>query len=126
MKVIILCAGYATRLYPLTENMPKPLLPVGSKPILEWILERVQKVQSVQAVYVVSNQKFAGHFETWAAKMEYPWPVEVVNESPLAGKYSAKLNVSWRILSRISIARRLAYLMFAAVGASGAPLSMSV
>lgn len=80
MKVIILCAGYATRLYPLTENMPKPLLPVGNKPILEWILERVQKVQGVETVYLVSNQKFAGHFETWAAKMKYPWPVEVVND----------------------------------------------
>lgn len=80
MKVIILCAGYATRLYPLTENMPKPLLPVGNKPILEWILERVQKVQGVEAVYLVSNQKFAGHFETWAGKAKYPWPVEVVND----------------------------------------------
>ena len=93
MKVIILCAGYATRLYPLTENMPKPLLPVGNKPILEWILERVQKIQDVQAVYLVSNQKFTGHFETWAAsksgeprpgeraaKVKYPWPVEVVND----------------------------------------------
>ena len=80
MKVVILCAGYATRLYPLTENMPKPLLPVGNKPILEWILERVQKVQNVEAVYLVSNQKFAGHFETWTAEVKYPWPVEVVND----------------------------------------------
>lgn len=80
MKVIILCAGYATRLYPLTENTPKPLLPVGHKPILEWILGHVQKVRDVEAVYLVSNQKFAGHFETWAAKMKYPWPVEVVND----------------------------------------------
>ena len=80
LKVIILCAGYATRLYPLTENMPKPLLPVGEKPILEWILERVQKVQEVEAVYLVTNQKFAGHFETWTAKVKYPWAVEVVND----------------------------------------------
>jgi len=80
VKVIILCAGYATRLYPLTENTPKPLLPVGHKPILEWILGHVQKIQDVQAVYLVSNQKFAGHFQAWAAKMKYPWPVEVVND----------------------------------------------
>ncbi|MEI7750578.1 MAG: nucleotidyltransferase family protein [Candidatus Omnitrophota bacterium] len=80
LKVIVLCAGYATRLYPLTENMPKPLLPVGNKPILEWILERVQKVQGVEAVYLVSNHKFAGHFEAWTAKVKYPWPVEVVND----------------------------------------------
>lgn len=80
MKAIILCAGYATRLYPLTENTPKPLLPVGEKPILEWILERVEKVQDVETVYLVSNQKFSGHFEKWAAKIKYPWPVEVVND----------------------------------------------
>ena len=80
MKVIILCAGYATRLYPLTENQPKPLLTVGPKPILEWILERVEKIRGVDGIYIVSNQKFAGHFERWAAKAKYPWPVEVVND----------------------------------------------
>ena len=80
MKVIILCAGYATRLYPLTENMPKPLLPVGSKPILDWILKRVEKLPGVETVYLVSNEKFAGHFESWAKTAQYPWPVEVVND----------------------------------------------
>jgi len=79
-KVIILCAGYATRLYPLTENMPKPLLPIGNRPILEWILERVEKVDGVETVYLVSNHKFAGHFESWSAKAKYPWSVEVVND----------------------------------------------
>lgn len=80
MKTIILCAGYATRLYPLTENQPKPLLPVGQKPILEWILGQVAKIQEVEGTYIVSNQKFAGHFEKWVAQMKYPWPVEVVND----------------------------------------------
>lgn len=86
MKVVILCAGYATRLYPLTENMPKPLLPVRNKPILEWILERVEKVAGVEAVYLVSNQKFAGHFESWASKVKYPWPVTVVNDKTLTNE----------------------------------------
>lgn len=80
MKAIILCAGYATRLYPLTENQPKPLLPVGGKAILEWILARLEKVRGVEGVYIVSNQKFAGHFEKWAQTVRYPWPVEVVND----------------------------------------------
>lgn len=80
MKAIILCAGYATRLYPLTENQPKPLLTVGRKPILEWILERVEKIRGIDGVYIVSNQKFSGHFEQWAAGAKYPWPVEVVND----------------------------------------------
>ncbi|HPW76310.1 MAG: Glucose-1-phosphate adenylyltransferase [Candidatus Omnitrophica bacterium ADurb.Bin292] len=80
MKVVLLCAGYATRLYPLTENQPKPLLPVGGRPILEWILERVSKVEEVESVYLVSNDKFAGHFETWAKHAQYPWPVDVIND----------------------------------------------
>lgn len=80
MRVILLCAGYATRLYPMTENQPKPLLPVGGRPILEWILERVSKVKRVDAVYIVSNQKFSGHFEAWSRQAKHPWPVEVVND----------------------------------------------
>ena len=52
MKALILAAGYATRLYPLTENQPKPLLPVGNKPILEWILERVVKIKGVDGVFI--------------------------------------------------------------------------
>ncbi len=80
MKVILLCAGYATRLYPLTENQPKPLLPIAGRPILEWILDRIQQIPNVQGVYVVTNHRFAGHFEKWAVKMKYPWPVEVVDD----------------------------------------------
>jgi len=44
MKVLFLCAGYATRLYPLTLNKPKPLLPVGGRPILDYLLEKVKKI----------------------------------------------------------------------------------
>ncbi len=80
MRVILLCAGYATRLYPLTENTPKPLLPVGGKPMLEWILDRVREISSVKSVYAVTNQKFSGHFEKWAANVKYPWPVDIIND----------------------------------------------
>lgn len=80
MKVVMLCAGYATRLYPLTENTPKPLLPVGGKPMLEWILDRVTKVNGVDGVYIITNHKFAAHFTEWAAKQKYPWKIEVVDD----------------------------------------------
>ncbi len=80
MKVIFLCAGYATRLYPLTENTPKPLLPVGDRPILEWILDRVRELKDVEAVYTVTNHKFAGHFEKWAQGYSAPWPIQVIND----------------------------------------------
>ncbi len=80
MKAIVLCAGYATRLYPLTQNTPKPLLPVGSKPILEWILDQLKAIKELDAVYLVTNDKFAGHFEKWARTASFPWPVETVND----------------------------------------------
>lgn len=65
MKCIILAAGYATRLYPLTENFPKPLLDVGGKPILDWLIEDIG--DAVDEFVVVSNHKFAEIFEDWAA-----------------------------------------------------------
>ena len=64
MKCIILAAGYATRLYPLTENFPKPLLDVGGKPILDWLVDDLAPV--IEEFVVISNHKFAGHFEKWA------------------------------------------------------------
>ena len=67
MKCIILAAGYATRLYPLTENFPKPLLEVGGKAILDWLIEDIDKSGLVDEFIVVSNHKFAGHFTDWAA-----------------------------------------------------------
>ena len=66
MKCVILAAGYATRLYPLTENFPKPLLAVGEKNILEWLIEDIG--DGVDEYVVISNHKFVEHFRTWSAK----------------------------------------------------------
>ena len=66
MKGIILAAGYATRLYPLTENFPKPLLKVGEKTILDWLIDDLSPV--IDDFIVISNHKFAGHFQEWASK----------------------------------------------------------
>ena len=67
MKCIILAAGYATRLYPLTENFPKPLLKVGDKTILDWLVDDIDGSQLVDEFIVISNHKFANHFVEWAA-----------------------------------------------------------
>jgi glucose-1-phosphate thymidylyltransferase len=67
MKCLILAAGYATRLYPLTENFPKPLLEVGGKPILDWLIEDLDKAGLVDGYVVVTNHRFAPVFEKWAA-----------------------------------------------------------
>jgi glucose-1-phosphate thymidylyltransferase len=66
MKVIILAAGYATRLYPLTLNQPKPLLPVAGKPMIEHVLDNLAPIGGIDRIYVVTNNKFAGHFQQWA------------------------------------------------------------
>ena len=66
MKCLILAAGYATRLYPLTENFPKPLLKVGEKTILDWLVDEIDSSDSVDEYIVISNHKFAHHFDKWA------------------------------------------------------------
>lgn len=66
MKCLILAAGYATRLYPLTENFPKPLLKVGDKTILDWLIDDIDSAGLVDEYVVISNHKYAHHFEEWA------------------------------------------------------------
>lgn len=66
MKCLILAAGYATRLYPLTENFPKPLLKVGEKTILDWLIDDIDTLGLVDEYVVISNHKFAHHFDAWA------------------------------------------------------------
>lgn len=66
MKCVILAAGYATRLYPLTENFPKPLLTVGEKTILDWLVDDIDSIKAVDEYVVISNHKYAHHFENWA------------------------------------------------------------
>ncbi len=66
MKLIVLAAGYATRLYPLTLDQPKPLLLVAGKPMLEHVLESLKPVTAIDEIFIVTNAKFAGHFQRWA------------------------------------------------------------
>lgn len=66
MKCMILAAGYATRLYPLTENFPKPLLKVQEKTILDWMIDDIDTLGVIDEYVVISNHKFAHHFDAWA------------------------------------------------------------
>lgn len=66
MKCLILAAGYATRLYPLTENFPKPLLEVAGKPILDWLIDDISKAGLIDEYIIISNHKFVHIFEEWA------------------------------------------------------------
>jgi len=76
VKALVLAAGYATRLYPLTLDKPKALLPVGGKPMLDYVLERLQAM-GVDETIVVTNAKFTPHFEEWARGKDR---VTVVND----------------------------------------------
>ena len=66
MKVLILAAGYATRLYPLTLTQPKPLLPVAGKPMIDYVLDNLAPIPGIDRVIIVTNAKFAGQFQKWA------------------------------------------------------------
>jgi glucose-1-phosphate thymidylyltransferase len=70
MNVLILAAGYATRLYPLTHTKAKPLLEVAGKPMIEWVLDNLVPVPGIETVYVVTNDKFAHDFESWAEQYQ--------------------------------------------------------
>jgi glucose-1-phosphate thymidylyltransferase len=76
VKAVVLAAGYATRLYPLTLDRPKPLLEVGGRPMLDWVLERLQAM-GVDETIVVTNAKFTPHFTEWAKEKDR---VTVVND----------------------------------------------
>lgn len=66
MNVLILAAGYATRLYPLTLTKAKPLLAVAGKPMIEWVMDNLAPVEDIDTIYVVTNNKFAQDFQAWA------------------------------------------------------------
>ena len=80
MKCILLCAGYATRLFPLTENFPKALLEIGGRPILDYILDEVNTLKEVDEIYVITNDKYASHFENWANIKNNIKPIKVFND----------------------------------------------
>ncbi len=80
MKAIILAAGYATRLYPLTIDKPKPLLKVGRKTITDRLMEKIEGISSIDKVYIVTNKKFFPHFSEWVKKSRYTKKIEVVND----------------------------------------------
>ena len=83
MNALILAAGYATRLYPLTLNKAKPLLTVGGKPIIEWVMDNLADVPNLETVYVVTNDKFASDFQDWSERYQIRQPkfkFKIVND----------------------------------------------
>lgn len=86
MKVLLLAAGYATRLYPLTLDKPKPLLPVAGKPVLEYSMDIVGSLKEVDEIFIVTNRKFSGHFERWSREYKSSKKITVVNDLTTSNK----------------------------------------
>ena len=85
MKCLLLGAGYATRLYPLTKERPKPLLPIGGIPMLQRIIEQVSEVPDMDRIYIVTNHRFAASYYNWLRdytlqKQSLPVPIEIFDD----------------------------------------------
>ena len=80
MDAIILAAGYAVRLYPLTENTPKPLLKVAGKPIVEHIINKLGELNIINKIYIVTNDKFEQNFIEWLHNFDAKKSIEIIND----------------------------------------------
>lgn len=80
MKNIIIAAGYATRLYPLTENFPKPLLKIGERSILGRMLDDIDPLPEIDSHIIVTNHKFAPIFEEWLRTVSYTKPITIIDD----------------------------------------------
>lgn len=65
MIAILLCAGFATRMYPLTAGFPKPLLPVAERPVLDYLVDQIAGLPDIEGIHLVTNAKFSAHFDRW-------------------------------------------------------------
>jgi glucose-1-phosphate thymidylyltransferase len=81
MEILILAAGYGTRLYPVIKNTPKPLLDIGGRPMIDYVLDKVRDFDGLTRVTVVTNNKFFEHFQKWAADHgNFKAEINVVND----------------------------------------------
>jgi glucose-1-phosphate thymidylyltransferase len=80
VNAILLAAGYATRLYPLTRDRAKPLLPVAGRPILDYLVDQLEQAPEIRRLVLVSNAKFLADFERWAGSRAFRKPLSVLND----------------------------------------------
>ena len=83
MKAIVLAAGYGTRLYPLTKNKPKMLLPIAERPMIDYTIEKLNAVEEIEEYFVVTNHRFADQISKWAASAPTTKPVKVIDDGTM-------------------------------------------
>lgn len=81
MRAILLAAGYGTRMHPLTKKEPKALLSVKEKPLIEYILEKIDPIDEINEIFVVTNNKFYEQFVKWRKRLEYRVPPHIINDN---------------------------------------------
>lgn len=86
MKCLILAAGYATRLYPLTENFPKPLLTIKGKPIIDWLIDDIDSCGVIDEFVVISNHKFIAHFSEWVFQKQMATKMTVLDDGSITNE----------------------------------------
>lgn len=80
MKTLILAAGYATRLWPLTLNRPKPLLPIKNRLIIEYCIDKIKNIDEIDKIYVVTNTKFVKNFKNWASDYKIDKRIQIIDD----------------------------------------------
>lgn len=80
MKALILAAGYATRLYPYTKNFPKPLLEINKKPIIEYLIEKLDNLRGLSEIIVVTNDRFFVNFKNWSDNLKTCKKIRIIND----------------------------------------------
>jgi len=81
MKVLILAAGYGTRLYPYTKNFPKPLLKINKKPVIQYLMDKLENIEGISKIIVVTNARFFKHFKNWQKRLNSRNNISVINDS---------------------------------------------
>ena len=80
MDALILAAGFGTRLYPLTENIPKAFIKINGKPVLENTIEKLKKIKELENIYIITNNKFYNLFKEWVARLNYNKKIKIIND----------------------------------------------
>ncbi len=86
MKNIVIAAGYATRLYPLTENTPKPLLKIGGRTILGRMLDDIDHIDAIDEHIIITNHKFSDQFREWASLQQYVKPLTILDDGTMTNE----------------------------------------
>ena len=86
ITAVVLAGGYATRLYPITLNVSKPLLPIGEKSIIDFSLEQLDTIAEVEKIFVITNDKFYRHYCEWTKKISLKKKIAIINDKTKTDK----------------------------------------